>query len=358
MSASFNRRPSPFLLSPPLTKVISKVAGKRIANVSESHEVISAGHRFQHPPAIFDERELEGILGTAETSNIAEQLRIARGQWSDHGASIAYTLKDVFHCDGIFYGSRYRHNVTTHRGGWINYGRAPWVSGGVLAQCWLGAKYFGHSLHEEAPMALLGMQRGKLIGTERRLTAQQLAYLNLFGVASEMLPARAWIAKLEILVDDAYSLSKVGRWKQMRAMVRHAAGQADHPGVFLARGATGQNRQLVNEAAVADYFRSIGFKVINPGEAELPEIMAAVAGARIVVGVEGSQLAHGFFGVREAGAFLVIQPPGRFDNAYKERCDLSGIKYSFVVAKPAPGGFTIGLDQIERGLERLEKVIP
>lgn len=357
MTTSDGPSGSPFLVSPIFEKVYSKLFRPSLKDIAVSADVVSPSYRFVHPSAVFDEKELDSITATASTSSIVEQLRIARGQAVQHEASVSYVVENALYCDGVFYARRYRLNIKTSADGWLTYGRAPLLPGGVLAHCWLGAKYFGHSLHEEAAMAVLGQQRGELVGMKRKLTRQQNDYLDLFDVKINVLPERARLARLEILSDHSYSQSKVQRWMHMRQLFSKAANVPRHAGVFLARGTTGQMRVLVNEDEVANFFIGLGFKVINPGDAELPEIMAAVAGARIVVGVEGSQLVHGFFGVQDNGGFLVIQPPDRFDNAYKERCDLLGIKYSFTIASPVNGGFKVELSQLQRALQRLDNAM-
>jgi hypothetical protein len=53
------------------------------------------------------------------------------------------------------------------------------------------------------------------------------------------------------------------------------------------------------------------------------------------------------------GAFLVIQPPDRFAMPYKEFTDRMGMRFGFVVAEPAEGGFAADAGEILSMVERL-----
>lgn len=84
-------------------------------------------------------------------------------------------------------------------------------------------------------------------------------------------------------------------------------------------------------------------------------VRAAVANANMVVGVEGSHLAHGILGAAPGGSMLVLQPPFRFNNAFKERCDLLEITYAFIVGNAVPGGFTVDLNALAKLIDRVQK---
>jgi hypothetical protein len=70
------------------------------------------------------------------------------------------------------------------------------------------------------------------------------------------------------------------------------------------------------------------------------------------VGVEGSQLANGFVCMKDGGSMLVLQPPFRFNNIYKDVCDAMQVKYGFVVGDAKDGGFTIDSGAVEAMLAK------
>ncbi|MNO01398.1 hypothetical protein D3C81_2215260 [compost metagenome] len=81
--------------------------------------------------------------------------------------------------------------------------------------------------------------------------------------------------------------------------------------------------------------------------------MAACAGARIVAGVEGSQLVHGVNVLREGGTILTLQPPNRFVSYYKYLADRDGQHFAFAVGQPEGDGFIIDRDELDRTLDLL-----
>ncbi len=71
----------------------------------------------------------------------------------------------------------------------------------------------------------------------------------------------------------------------------------------------------------------------------MPSIVAACAGARVVIGVEGSQLVHGVNVASAWGCLLTLQPPNRFVSYYKYLTDRDYQHFGFVVGIPEGDGF-------------------
>ena len=93
--------------------------------------------------------------------------------------------------------------------------------------------------------------------------------------------------------------------------------------------------------------------VVDPDTMSAQEIARISNGARLVVGLEGSHLAHSIYPIADAGTLLVLQPPLRFNNVYKDLSDAMGLNYAFLVGEPAAGGFTVDLDRLGRLLDRV-----
>jgi hypothetical protein len=88
------------------------------------------------------------------------------------------------------------------------------------------------------------------------------------------------------------------------------------------------------------------------------EIARACAGARIVLGVEGSQISHALFGMEERGAIVALVPPYRYINHYKDVADCFGtMRYGSMTGTGVAGGFRIDPDELLRLLERVEAAI-
>jgi capsular polysaccharide biosynthesis protein len=109
---------------------------------------------------------------------------------------------------------------------------------------------------------------------------------------------------------------------------------------------------LQNEAELAEYLRDRrGFRILDPMKTEVPAIVAACAGARTVVGVEGSQLIHGIVLLQPGCSILTLQPPDRFVSAYKHVADREHQQFGFVVGQARGKGFYIDPVEIERTLD-------
>ena len=109
---------------------------------------------------------------------------------------------------------------------------------------------------------------------------------------------------------------------------------------------------LTNEDTIEARLSRRGFISIDSETTGVDEIVAACAGARAVVGVEGSQMAHGLLGLVAPGGLVVtLQPPWRFNNLLKDMSDCLGFRYAFVVGLREPGGFRVDQDELDRTLD-------
>jgi capsular polysaccharide biosynthesis protein len=328
---------------------------KTLEEIASAREELSPAKKFFHPQPAYEKSDLSRITGFGFGTTRAFEMEQTQAIRRVHQPTVAYTVKDLLHIDGIFYANRFKHSVTLSRGHALVWGLATEIAGGVLGQSWIGAKFFGHWLLDDIPLARLAGQRGVPLGINRPLQPQQKQYLDLFDAPLVPLPQTAWVRTLEIVQDSGMNDLRVQRWRAMRRQFAASANALKQPGVFLMRGRTGEQRLLSNEMQVADLLIARGFNVVNPGLASLNEVRTATANARLVVGVEGSQLSHGLLGVADGGAMVVLQPPFRFNNAYRERCDLLGITYAFIVGHTAEGGFSVDVDALARLLDRLDK---
>jgi capsular polysaccharide biosynthesis protein len=91
--------------------------------------------------------------------------------------------------------------------------------------------------------------------------------------------------------------------------------------------------------------------VVDPQHQSAAEIVATIRGARIVVGVEGSHLAHGLFSMAPEGTLLVLQPPYRFNNVHKDYTDCMDLKYAFILGDACEGGFSMSMNNLNKTLD-------
>lgn len=152
--------------------------------------------------------------------------------------------------------------------------------------------------------------------------------------------------------DQSNNRSRHARYRAMGDKLLSHVPHAPHPGVFLLRGGDGDLRLLRNELELAEHLRvTRGFRVVNPLKSDVPSIVAACAGAKVVIGVEGSQLVHGVNVLQPGGSLLTLQPPNRFVSYYKYLTDRDHQQFGFVVGIPEGDGFRIDIGEVERTLD-------
>jgi hypothetical protein len=345
----------PHITSDITNKLSRTVLGeRRLFDVATRTEEIHPPSEFHSPKAIFNPADLAKITGVGMGTTMDTEMARIEASVSKHQGTYACELRDVVLMDGALYKPRFKWGISYRE---KLVGHAGLIDAiddaGVLAQSWLGSRYFGHWIRDDIPLATLAARLGKPVGIERPLTPQQQGYARLFGVDVSVLPRLAHLGKITVLSDAYYNEGKIARWRAMRDRVAACASGKRYKGVMLLRGGTGEARMLLNEEQIAERLEALGFYVVNPAKVDLDTFLANAAGAEVVVGVEGSQLANGFVCMKNGGSMLVLQPPFRFNNIYKDVCDAMQVKYGFVVGDAQSGGFVISPDAVEAMLDRL-----
>ena len=126
--------------------------------------------------------------------------------------------------------------------------------------------------------------------------------------------------------------------------------------VMFHRGGSGVSRLLKNEAEIEALLEKSGFSILDPAKLTSEEIVRETAGAEMVLGVEGSQLAHALYSMKEGGVLCALQPPYRFNNIFKDQADCVGLHYAVLTGEAVEGGFRIELDEIRELVDRLAGV--
>jgi len=228
----------------------------------------------------------------------------------------------------------------------------------LLGCTYFGNIFFGHFWTDDVPMILLGNDLAEPVRTARPLSQHQQDLLSLLGLRPR-LASSLLIDELIVLVDPAQNSSKERRYRKIRKAFAHNFRRPDPPrGVFLFRGTSGVRRSLVNEEEVAEALRPHGIVPVHPERMSLAELSRAIWGARLIVGVEGSQLVHGLYNAAEGASFLALVPSTRFGNIIKNYTDRLQMKYGFVVGEPVGDGFSVRIDEVLRVMDLLEDVLP
>ncbi|HMO06059.1 MAG TPA: glycosyltransferase 61 family protein [Paracoccaceae bacterium] len=224
-----------------------------------------------------------------------------------------------------------------------------------LVSCFAGSHYFGNFISDALTLELLPEAPQERVVMRTKAYVHEPGYRALLGLPRPRQLDHARIGRLTLYEDFAQNSSKARRYRALRARLRAALGDgpAAGPLVYLKRGATGEPRRVLNEAALEAMLAGMGFVTVEPAALEPDEIARRSLGARLVVSVEGSHISHVLYSLADDGALLVLQPPDRMAMHYKALTDCLGQRFGFVVGLPGAGGFTVDLPELAAMVERM-----
>jgi hypothetical protein len=318
---------------------------------SASWEIAPASTRVA-PPALFLPDQWERISGFSEfSSRDGDLLKVRGGEASVHGASRAFRIRDAVLIDGVLYkgGASLHLHPRTAR---IPRMRAEQeIEHGALYCTAGGNRFFGQWLMDDCVTYPLAMAEGVPVTTAQPVNSHTPGYEAWL----EMRPVRtegAFFRELVVFEDLGQNENKHARFRSLGDRLRRRVEPRPHAGVFIVRGATGSRRVLRNEIEIAERLRDRrGFTIVDPAKQDVPAIVQACAGARVVVGVEGSGLLHGILVLETGGGVLVLQPPNRFSAILKDLTDRDQQQFGFVVGLARGDDFWIDPEEVERTLD-------
>lgn len=275
-----------------------------------------------------------------------------------HRATRGFLLKDAYLIDGVLY----KADACSHL--YPRARRLPQlrvdreIERGAVYCTFPGNRYFGQWMIDDCGTYPLALAEGIPVTTAQPLPVHTqgleghtAGYENWL----EMRPTRlqsAFFRELVIFDDIGQNRSKRERFKGMEQKLLAHVDAKPHPGVFILRGKTGERRILQNELELAEHLRERrGLRILDITKSDVPTIVRTCAGARLVVGVEGSHLIHGFLFLPPGGAVLTVQPPKRYCSIFKDLTDRDGQYFGFVVASAVGKDLRVDLTEVDRTLD-------
>ncbi len=340
----------------PVLEQVRKLARRPARTVEEiasaAWEIAPASTRLA-PPALSLPSQWERVASFSEFSSREGDLRKVRGGESVvNNATRAFRIREALLVDGALYKKDGAFLHLHPRTGRIPRLRVEQeIERGALYCTFGGNRYFGQWLMDDCVTYPLAAAEGVPVTTAQPVNSHTPGY----EAGLEMKPVRAggaFFRELVVFEDFGQNQSKHLRFRALGERLRQRLERRPHPGVFIVRGATGARRVLQNEMELAERLRDRrGFTIIDPVKEEVPAIVRACAGARMVVGVEGSGLMHGILMLETGGGVLVLQPPNRFSAIYKDLTDRDQQQFGFVVGLARGEDFWVDPDEVERTLD-------
>ena len=320
-----------------------------------SYEVIYPAQMFDCKPALFMDGQLEKILQTPFRWDVAYEIENIKGGRRPLQPVTRLCVRNVFVTPKYIYSGRHRKIFSTRQKNRLlqNYKE---VSSAALASSLAGCNYFGHWLRDDCNTFLLAAEAGDPIAMATPVWREKSEYSARFGQTWTP-PAPVFCRQLSVYLDLGQNPHKAERFRRLRAKLRNSArtrGRSDM--VYLMRGSQSSARSLTNEDEVVRVLERAGCYIYE-AETGLANLEAAGLDARIMIGVEGSQLSHALYMLKDNGGLFVLQPPTRVFNSHLDWCRQLGMDYAFVVGDPDGNGFTIDIQVLERTLEKFDRLL-
>lgn len=320
-------------------------------------ELAPAASTYAHPVVQLP-AEMDRIVALAD--GISREAFLARvgGGIAHHEPTIGYRFADAIIADQTVYAGGSYRVVRAGRTRPVLLGAAEELEDYLLATDWACELFFGHWLTDGLSLELLAERIGlKALGLARQPWTQEPAYRRATQLAIRR-AAHVHVRNLWTIANQGMNDDRVARMRELRRRVRGSVNvRGGGKPVFLRRVA-GATRTLANQEALADALVRKGFDVLTPETEPVERLCATLAGARLVVSVEGSALCHAVVAMVEGGTILAIQPPERVNWIQKAWCDCAGLRFAQTVADPAGGAFTVGEDRLFRLIDLIDRENP
>ncbi|MDS9468294.1 glycosyltransferase family 61 protein [Paracoccus sp. MBLB3053] len=268
------------------------------------------------------------------------------------GPTLGYRLSDVDIVDGVLYS----RGMTLHlrqRKRRLGVSRIDDLGSGVLYETWIGNRWFGNWLTDDC----LTYRLAEALGTVMTTMPERGGHVPRYEELLAMKPQRITDAHLDeaILFDDHPNNSnRIARAQDMRRRLMGNPPMGGDDLVFLVRGRTGDQRIMENEMQIAEQLeKSHGFRVMSPEQHSVDELMSACGAARVVAGIEGSQLNHGVVAMPPGGTLLTIQPPDRATTAMKLLTDRWQQRFAMVVGYGTAESFMVEPQDVLRTFDKV-----
>ncbi len=341
----------------PIEYAVRRSLGRRhaLADMASRSWVVAPGRTQRVPRAVYLEETLGRATAAGPFSDLPDQYRLIAAREIYHRPTRAYALERAALVGSSIYVRGHRTPLAPDGGFRArDLLESAHFRRGALGCTYFGNMYFGHFWTDDVPLLMLAGDFGDAVRPARPLAPHARELLDVLALDVRD-ASSATFDELLVFDDCGQTRHKELRYRAVRDVFARKYRTAEPPwGVFLVRGASGTARVLVNEEALADALRAYGVVPVHPERLSLDALSRAIAGARLVVGVEGSQLLHGFYAADEDASFLVLQPPNRFGNIVKTYADCLGMSYGFVIGEPRGEGFHVHLDEVLRVIDRLE----
>lgn len=303
-------------------------------------------------PAIFQIEQMDRVIQCGFGASLEGELqKISAKYWRTSPASV-YDLKDVLVLGGHVFHHGERNLLRDYGLLRLSFRSIQRFDSVVVPNSFLGLHFFGHWLRDDCSGFELARSMGRIVSVRRPFNRDAAAYSEFLSQSWD--EQDGFFARSSTFISDiGFSPKKGERLRVLRARLRKRIGQRIKPEIaFIRRGNDDPNRNPRNEDQLLVRLASLGVRIVD-GSSPISEVLGQVLDADIIVGLEGSQLAHAVLVLKEGGALIVLQSPFRFYNPHYEWVRLLEMNYGTVVGTVAEDGFTVNFDDVARMIDRM-----
>jgi len=338
-----------------LRKLMGQLKPSSIESICDKSWQVAPGGKDKFPLALFLSKHLSMKLKTVPGISLEYEVSRVKGMAVDNAPTKAYQLNEAKLLSGFVYKNEFRSKLSNNKESVFNsFGILKEENEGLLVSTWASNTYFGHWIHDECIRVIAAQDMGvSSYCTDQRPYSHQSGYEKIFNLSS--LPVkRAIFKKLIILSDATLNNYRQKRLLQLRNLVFSSVVSNKNNYIYIKRGTSGASgRSLVNENLLIEQLTQFGFVIIEPEKLSAYEVMQECLNAKIIMGIEGSSLVHGFLGMHSEGTLVALVPEYQFNNPFQNYCSSIGLRYGFLVGKEVRGGFNIDLDDMSDLLMRV-----
>ena len=344
----------------PLKQKLSRFVSRShstIQDKSSKQWIICPAEREVVPPAIYLKDDLDKITAVMEDSSIEQEMNRIRGGEVNHASTTAHLISNCELLDGSLYKSSVRLPLTKQSSRLIGADVNDFMTDAVLASSYYGSFYFGHWLTDDLTLYLAAEPLGKPVIPARPAYSHEPEYRELLNIQPYS-ATRIHFNNLILIDDFGQNSFKRMRYEEIRTRLSKIPAISPGGSVFIRRGTQGANRSLTNSTEIENILLAQGFRIIDPEQSSVYEIIQAIRDARLIVGLEGSHMLHSIYTMSQNGGICILQPPYRFNNVLKGCTEILGITYGFVMGEACEGGFSINPSNLIQVLEKIDRALP
>lgn len=337
---------------PITSRLFRRFGNQSLHAKAEEVAVLDEGRVWNARPLIHLPGELDRIKGDHPQTDPSVNRELIACSHHGQGPTKAYRFRDVVIADACATGSSWVLSLRDERRRSILPRLQEFSEPAALCSTMVSERFFGHWLRDQLPHEILAADLAlapvALPGTKR---ANEDEYRSLTKLEA-FKPGPSLFRDLWIFDDHQITDHRVARIQRLRDLIRGSVAGSGKDIVYVARGQGGVGRTLANEAELAEALQAQGIAVLYPEELPVREIISTLKDAKVVIGPEGSAIAHALCAMPEGSTLIQIQPPFQFNMHYRIYTEALDIAFGVVIGDHVEEGrYAIDIERVMRTID-------